>query len=255
MHNDWFQIGPFTVHGYGVMMAVGILSAIALAERLSKKHGLEYKKIDNFAFVTIISGFLCAKLLYVLTVLPQFFQNPLSVLGGGGWVVYGAIIGGLLGAYWYCKKHGWDYVKVLNIIIVTLPLAQAIGRIGCYFAGCCYGIETDAWYGVLFPKESLCPTGHKVIPTQILMAIGDYIIFVILYYRLEKLKKIDKNVAVYLILYSAGRFFMEFIRGDRARGFVGVLSTSQFVGIFAFLFGLILYFRKSKNDFTKSTKI
>ena len=117
MFNDWFSIGPFTVHGYGVMMAVGILAAIFVAERNAKKFNLEYEKIDNFIFFSIIMGFLFSKITYILTVPKQFLSDPLSVLGGGGWVIYGAIIGGILGAYLYARKHKWDFIKVLNVVI------------------------------------------------------------------------------------------------------------------------------------------
>ena len=252
MFNDWFNIGPFTVHGYGVMVAAGILSALSLATYLAKRNGLEYQKMDNFALVAIISGFAVSKLVYVLTVFDDFLKDPLTVLGGGGWVVYGAIIGGILGAYLYSRKHGWDYAKVLNVIIPCLPLAQAIGRIGCFFAGCCYGKPTDAWYGVTFPADSLCPVNTSVIPTQLIMSLGDFIIFGILFYRTVKKNKIDNNVAIYLMLYSIGRFFVEFIRGDTARGFIGPLSTSQFIGIFIFLLGFIMYFRTNHKNIEES---
>lgn len=248
MFNDWFSIGPFTVHGYGVMMAVGILAAIFVAERNAKKFNLEYDKMENFIFVAIISGFIVAKLLYILTVPKQFLSDPLSVLGGGGWVIYGAIIGGVLGAYLYCRKHNWDFIKVLNVVIVSVPLAQGFGRIGCFFAGCCYGIHTDAWFGVTFPEGSLCPVHEPIVPTQLIMSLGDFLIFAFLYYRLIKKGKVENTGSLYLLLYSVGRFFVEFIRGDAARGHVGILSTSQFISIFVILFALILYFYQKKKN-------
>ena len=249
MFNDWFTVGPFTVHGYGVMMAVGILAAIFMAEKNAKRFNLEYDKIENFIFFSIIMGFLVSKLCYIITVFDQFMKNPLSVLGGGGWVIYGAIIGGILGAYIYCKRHNWDFMKVLNIVIVSVPLAQGFGRIGCFFAGCCYGIHTDAWFGITFPEGSLCPIHEPLVPTQLIMSLGDFVIFAILYYRLVKKGKVENTAALYLILYSVGRFLVEFIRGDFERGHVGVLSTSQFIGVFVIMFavGLFLYQKKRDN--------
>lgn len=248
MFNDWFSIGPFTVHGYGVMMAVGILAAIFVAERNAKRFNLEYDKMENFVFFSIFMGFLVSKICYVITVFDQFLANPLSVLGGGGWVIYGAIIGGILGAYLYCKKHKWDFMKVLNIVIVSVPLAQGFGRIGCFLAGCCYGIHTDAFFGVTFPEGSLCPIHEPLVPTQLIMSLGDFIIFGILYYRLVKKGKVENTGALYLLLYSIGRFFVEFIRGDFERGHVGVLSTSQFIGIFVILFSIVLFLYQKKKE-------
>ncbi len=247
MFNDWFTIGSFTIHGYGVMMAIGILAAFYMSEKNAKRFNLEYEKIDNFLFVTIISGFIVSKLLYVLTVFKQFLANPLSVLGGGGWVIYGGIIGGILGAYLYSKKHNWNFMKVFNVVIVSVPLAQSFGRIGCYLAGCCYGIHTDAWYGVIFPEGSLCPIHEPIIPTQLIMAIGDLLIFLFLYYRLVKKQRIENSAALYLLLYSVGRFLIEFIRGDIERGHVGILSTSQFISLFMIAFAIILYYFEKKK--------
>ena len=228
-------------------MAVGILAAIFVAERNAKKFNLEYEKIDNFIFFSIIMGFLFSKITYILTVPKQFLSDPLSVLGGGGWVIYGAIIGGIFGAFLYSKKHNWDFVKVMNVVIVSVPLAQGFGRIGCFLAGCCYGLPTTSWFGVTFPSHSLCPIHEPVIPTQLIMSLGDFIIFGILYYRLMMKGKVENTGTLYLLLYSVGRFLIEFLRGDAERGHVGVLSTSQFIAIFMTAFAILLYFFQKKG--------
>lgn len=248
MYNDWLKIGPLTIHGYGVMIAVGILFAFWLAEKLAKKHGLDPDGITSLIFFDIIFAYICSKLLYVLTVFDQFLADPVSVLGSGGWVVYGGIIGGIVGAWLYSKKKGWDVISVYNLMAVCMSLGQGFGRIGCFFAGCCYGVPTDSPIGVQFPADSLCPVGHPVIPTQLIMSAGDFLIFFILYRNYEKGKHPEKTAAIYLILYSLGRFLVEFIRGDIDRGFVGILSTSQFISVFVFIAGLWLYFKDGKNN-------
>ncbi len=111
MLNDWFSIGPLTVHGYGVMIAVGILAAVGMAEKLAKEYDLDYKNIDAFALFVVVLGYVGAKALYVLTNLDAFMISPASVLGSGGWVVYGGIIGGLLAALVWCKWKKWDFRK------------------------------------------------------------------------------------------------------------------------------------------------
>ena len=254
MYNDWLKIGPVTVHGYGVMIAIGILAAFWLSEKLARRHGLDAEKMDSFVFFVIIFGYACSKILYCITVFDQFLSDPFSVLGSGGWVVYGGILGGILGAYLYCRTHGWDFIRHLNVLIPCVALAQGFGRIGCFFAGCCYGIQTDSVIGVSFPVESLCPVGHPVIPTQLIMSAGDFLIFFILMHNLEKGKHPDNTGAMYLILYSLGRFMIEFIRGDINRGFVGILSTSQFIALFVFLAGVLLLM-KGKNNLKDSTQV
>ena len=255
MYNDWLTIGPVTVHGYGVMIAIGILAAFWLADKLAEKHGLDAERIDSMIFFVIIFGYACSKLLYVITVFDQFLANPLSVLGSGGWVVYGGVLGGIFGAWLWCKKLGWDFTKHLNILIPCVALAQGFGRIGCFFAGCCYGIESEV-LGVSFPVDSLCPVGHPVIPTQLIMSAGDFLIFAILYRNVEKGKHPENTGAMYLILYSLGRFLVEFIRGDINRGFVGVLSTSQFIAVFVFFAGIWLLLRgKNTSQMNQSTQV
>ncbi len=255
MYNDWFTIGPVTVHGYGVMIAIGILAAFWLAEKLARNHGLDEERIDSMIFFVIIFGYACSKVLYCITVFDQFLSDPLSVLGSGGWVVYGGVLGGIFGAWLWCRKYGWDFMKHLNTLIPCVALAQGFGRIGCFFAGCCYGIESNV-LGVSFPVNSLCPVGHPVIPTQLIMSAGDFIIFALLYRNVEKGKHPENTGAMYLILYSVGRFMIEFIRGDINRGFVGVLSTSQFIAVFVFLTGVYLLLRgKNKSEINQSTQV
>lgn len=250
MFNDWFSIGPVTVHGYGVMIAIGILTGVWLAEQLAKRYGLQSDQIDNFAIFTIAFGYACSKLLYCITEWDQFLKNPASVLGSGGWVVYGGVIGGVVGAMLWCRWHKWDFMKYFNTIMPCVSLAQGFGRIGCFLAGCCGGIETDAWYGVSFPAGSVAWTTAKIIPTQLIMAAGDFVIFALLYRNLTKGKHPEDTAGWYLILYALGRFAIEFIRGDMIRGFVGVLSTSQFISLFTVLVGAYLIWNRQRKDET-----
>lgn len=241
MYNNWFKIGSFTIHGYGVMIAIGILLAFWLAERIADRYHLKKDKIDNLIFICVIFGFIGAKILFVLTDIKSFLVNPLAVLGSEGFVVYGGILVGTLAAYLYCRYYQLDFVNYFNYLAPCIPLAQAFGRIGCFFAGCCYGIPTDAWYGVTFPANSLGPgAGIKVIPTELISSFMNFVIFGILYYQLTKSKKAYLTGASYLVLYGIVRFCIEFLRGDIIRGQVGILSTSQFISIFVVIGGILL---------------
>jgi len=249
MYNDWLTIGPITIHGYGVMIAIGILAAFWLADRQAKKAGLSVDITDNLVFVCLFVGYAFSKLTYVLINFQEFLKHPWTVLGSGGWVVYGGILGGILGAYVYCHIKKVRFLDYFNLLIPEVALAQAFGRIGCFFAGCCYGVETHGSVGVTFPVNSLAPSGVPLVPTQLMSSLGDFIIFLITYrvFTQDGGKNRLDTGAVYLVLYSAGRFFIEFFRGDIERGFIGNLSTSQFIAIFVFAAGIILLVRNHRK--------
>lgn len=249
MFNDWFSIGPLTVHGYGVMIAVGILAASWLATKLCKEYKLDYENIDSFIIFVIFIGYAFSKLTYCLTVFDQFLSDPLSVLGSGGWVVYGGILGGLLAALIWCKWKKWKFMDYFQVLMPCVSLAQGFGRIGCFFAGCCGGAVTDAWYGIQFPATSLAwNTTQKIIPTQLLSSAGDFLIFAFLMYNLKKGKHPEDTGAWYLILYSVGRFLIEFLRGDLIRGGIGPFSTSQFISLFVVVLGAYMIWNRQRKE-------
>ena len=249
MFNDWFSIGPLTVHGYGVMIAVGILAASWLAAKLCKEYKLDYENIDSFIIFVIVIGYAFSKLTYCLTVFDQFLSDPLSVLGSGGWVVYGGILGGLLAALIWCKWKKWKFMDYFQVLMPCVSLAQGFGRIGCFFAGCCGGAVTDAWYGIQFPATSLAwNTTQKIIPTQLLSSAGDFLIFAFLMYNLKKGKHPEDTGAWYLILYSVGRFLIGFLRGDLIRGGIGLFSTSQFISLFVVVLGAYMIWNRQRKE-------
>lgn len=249
MFNDWFSIGPLTVHGYGVMIAVGILAASWLAAKLCKEYKLDYENIDSFIIFVIVIGYAFSKLTYCLTVFDQFLSDPLSVLGSGGWVVYGGILGGLLAALIWCKWKKWKFMDYFQVLMPCVSLAQGFGRIGCFFAGCCGGAVTDAWYGIQFSATSLAwNTTQKIIPTQLLSSAGDFLIFAFLMYNLKKGKHPEDTGAWYLILYSVGRFLIEFLRGDLIRGGIGPFSTSQFISLFVVVLGAYMIWNRQRKE-------
>ena len=242
MFNNWLTIGPVTIHGYGVMIAVGVLMAIWYSEKQAKKYGLLADRIDGLAITCLLVGYFFSKVLYCITVWDDFIAHPMEVLGSNGWVVYGGILGGILGAWIYCRVRKMRFMDYFNLVIPSVAMAQGFGRIGCFFAGCCYGKPTNGAWGVTFPTDSLCPLGVPVIPTQLISSLGDFVIFAILHQAYKNEKYRGRTGALYLILYSAGRFMIEFLRGDIERGSIGNLSTSQFISIFTFTAGVILFF-------------
>lgn len=248
MYNDWLTIGPITIHGYGFMIAVGILVGFWVMERQARKYGLNESIADNIVYVALVVGYLCSKLTYTIINFNDFLKDPIHFLfNSSGWVVYGGILGGILGAYIYCRMKKVNFMDYFNLIIPTVALAQAFGRIGCFFAGCCYGKETHSHFGVVFPEHSLAPAGIPLVPTQILSSIGDFCLFYILFKIYNDNKTRNQTAAWYLILYSIGRFMIEFLRGDVERGYIGFLSTSQMISIVVAIAGVFLLLKQKKE--------
>ncbi len=241
MYNDILTIGSFTIHGYGLMIGIGIVVALLVGDFRAQKRGLDGDFIYGLTIATVIFGFLAARTLFIITEWQDFLKDPMSYVTGNGFVVFGGIIGGIITIWAYCKFKKVDFLAYLDLMVPSVALAQGFGRMGCFLAGCCYGKETDSIIGITFTNSGFAPNHVKLLPSQLIMSAGDFIIAAILLFYSGKDRSKGKTSALYLMLYSAGRFFVEFTRNDD-RGTVGALSTSQFIGIFILIAGAIAYF-------------
>ncbi len=239
MKNELLTIGPVTVYGYGLMIAIGIMAAYAVLEYRAKKTYRDHERIFSVTFWSVIGGLLGAKLLYYITQLKEIIADPKIILNvSDGFVVYGGIIGGILAGFIYCKKAKLRFLQIFDLVMPSVALAQGFGRIGCLLAGCCYGIETKSPLGIIFHESHFAPNEIRLIPTQIISSGLDFLNFFVLIVIAKRTKADGQVAGLYLIFYSIGRFFLEFYRGDLIRGNVGSLSTSQFISIFLMLIGL-----------------
>lgn len=245
MKNNLFSIGSFTIHGYGLMIAIGILCCVIMGSYRAKKKGLNPEAVLDIAIFGVLFGFIGAKLLFVIVEFKWFLEDPLAVLGSEGFVVYGGIIAGVITAIVYCKIKGYVFLEYFDLLMPSVAIAQGFGRIGCFLAGCCYGRETHTHFGYIFPEGSLAPAGMRLLPTQLLSSAGNFLICIILILYSKKAKHTGDVGALYMLLYGVGRFLIEFLRDDN-RGAVWMLSTSQFISIFIILMSLFL-FHKNKN--------
>ena len=257
MKTDIFTIGGVTIHGYGLMIAIGFILAIFVAEFRAKKYKLRDESVIDIALIAGIGGFLGAKLLFVIVEFKAFLEAPLEVLGSSGFVVYGGIIFGVLFNIIYCKMKKLNFGEYFDLVMPEIALAQGFGRLGCFLAGCCYGEITTSRFGVVFPESSgFAPAGVRLVPTQLMSACGDFLNMALLmfiaykfgYTAWKNLKNKDVNKKhllagdlglIYFITYGVGRFIIEFFRGD-VRGSIGVLSTSQFISVIAVVLGVVL---------------
>lgn len=240
MKIELFSIGPITVHGYGFMIALGILCCVAMASYRAKKYNMNPDAILDIAIYGVVVGFLGAKLMYVIVEFPRFLQDPMSILGSEGFVVYGGIIVGVLTAIVYCRIKKLKFLEYFDLCAPSIALAQGFGRIGCFLAGCCYGRQTDSIFGVVFPDGCLAPAGVKLLPTQLFSSAGDFLIAFVLVLSYKKKKHTGDVGALYMLMYGIGRFVIEMLRND-SRGAVGALSTSQFISIFIVIGSLVMF--------------
>ena len=254
MHNDLFSFSlfgrPITIHGYGLMIAIGILVAIVVAIVRAKKKKIDPDPLLDVALIVLFAGFLGGKLMYIIVEWKSFIDAPnkLAFFGGGGFVVYGGIILVLLACVVYFKIRKLDFYTYFDLVMPEVSMAQALGRVGCFLAGCCFGAETTSPIGVVFPPGIYGITpGVRVWPTQIFMAVGNLVIAGILLLAGRYLKKRGQIGALYLILYSVGRFAVEFFRADPRGTVFRIFSTSQFVSIFVFIAGVALFVWRTKK--------
>lgn len=243
MHNDLFTIGPVTVHGYGLMIAIGIIAAWLTSEYRGKKRGLDTDRIWGVIVCAAVSGILGAKLLFYILELPKILENPRLLLDfSNGFVVYGGILVGLFVCWLYCRHHHISFAEYVDMVIPSVALGQAFGRIGCFLAGCCYGLQVSSPISIVFTHSDFAPNGVPLLPSQLISAGLDFLHFLILVRIAGRPHKDGSITLFYLLFYSIGRFFVEFIRGDLVRGSIGPLSTSQFISIWTFLAACVVLF-------------
>jgi len=245
------RIGPITIHTYGFMIAAAFLLGLWLATRQAEREGLQKEKIADVGFYALFAGLIGSRVLYIATNWQQFASTPIDMIKiwEGGLVFYGGVIFAVPAAIWYAKRQGLNLWQAIDIWAPALPVGHALGRLGCFSAGCCYGSPTDLPWAVTFSHpESLALKGVPLHPTQIYEALAELANFaVIMFLRRRKIFH-GQLFWVYVLNYSIIRAVIEVFRGDFERGFVmpGV-STSQGISIVMFITALAFLFRLRKN--------
>ena len=249
------HLGPFPIHSYGLLIAIGFLIAVQVIKRLAARDGLDVDQILDLTFFNLLIGFVGARLLFVITRLDVFLADPISIfkVWEGGLVFYGGPLASIPYTIYYVWKHKLSVWKVIDVETPGLVVAHAFGRLGCLAAGCCYGRPTNANWGIKLDSDLVDYPLRNIFlhPTQIYESVSLFILFfgmLIVFRR----KKFDGQVAlVYLMTYPIIRSVIETFRGDLIRGFVvdGLISTSQFISILWFLVaGAVLVYRLNTMD-------
>lgn len=162
----------------------------------------------------------------------------------GGSVFYGGLIGGTIGLLLLCAFMHYDFLVFSDLFVTILPLGHAIGRLGCYLNGCCYGCSYSGLFAVNYIVDGVSLT---VFPTWFAEALFCSILFIYFHY-LHKCNTIGIRTAIYLLSYSIYRFLAEFVRGDEIRGSIGKFSSSQAISIFVLFGGLFVIRKAQKNN-------
>jgi phosphatidylglycerol:prolipoprotein diacylglycerol transferase len=257
----YWHIPAIPVHTYGVLLATAMLVGLWVAGRQGPKEGVDSARVTDMAIYALIAGIIGAKLLLIAVEWRYFsahWREIWTVLQSGG-VFYGGLLGALPVAWWYARRHklpGWQTADALAPGVV---IGQAIGRLGCFAAGCCHGKPAaDLPWAVTFKNVAAArtvgtPLDIPLHPTQLYEALATLLIFVVLVLWVSPRKRFNGQVAaLYFLLYSAARFVIEFYRGDSVRGFVQLgrfaLSTSQVIAILLFVGSLALLPYLSKRQ-------
>ncbi|MGB5157658.1 prolipoprotein diacylglyceryl transferase [Desulfobacterium sp. N47] len=251
MYPILFKIGPLSIYTYGFFIALGFLAGIFYAVKEAKRVGEDPDMIMDLCFYILISAIIGSRLFYVATNPRLFLDSPLEIfkVWNGGLVFYGGFIAALITGIIYLKTKKIPVMKTMDILTPSVALAHFFGRIGCFFAGCCYGKYCELPWAVTFNNpDSLAPAGIPIHPTQLYSAINNLIIFLFLVF-FRKRKKYDGQVFwIYVLIYGITRSVIEIFRADFRGGFLfGIFSVSQTVGIIAAVISAIMLFILGKR--------
>ena len=253
MHPILFQAGVITVYTYGVLVATGVVLGLLYARRQAARMGLPPREVWNLGIYMIFSALIVSKLWLVVTNWDYYAANrseifSVTLLQSGG-TFYGGVLGAVLAILVYSRARSWPLLPVFDISAGALPLAHAIGRLGCFAAGCCFGKATALPWGVTFtdPEAALAgtPLGVPLHPTQLYEAAAEFLNFLLLVWLGGRQRFGGEILGTYFILYGTERGVIEFFRGDPGRTlmFHGSVSLMQVVSVGLVIGGCFLWWR------------
>ena len=243
----WFGSTHLFLPTYGVIFALGALLAWGWFVARAKKLALPQEPVFNLAFYTLLGGLVGAKQTLIVVELPYYLANPAEILGTirSAGVLMGGLFIGAATFVLYARKHRLPIPELADAIVAPVALAQGIGRLGCFAAGCCYGVGSDAWCAIRFTslaahEQTGVPLGTPLLPVQLFEFVFDLALAGVLTVAWRrKLRPAGTVLWSYFVLYGAGRATIEIWRGDSVRGLWlgGAVSTSQLFSIAAIAIG------------------
>jgi phosphatidylglycerol---prolipoprotein diacylglyceryl transferase len=250
------QIGSFSLPTYGFLVASGVLIGLWISVRNSEKQGINGDDAWNLGILVVLAGIIGAKVLYIINEWSTYAGNwreifSLATLQAGG-VFSGGLIGALVMAIWYVRRHHMPALRTTDGFAPGLAFGHVLGRFGCFSAGCCYGKPTDHFWGVTFTSPlahawSGTPLGKSLEPTQLIEAAAEFCNFLFLTWLLKR-KTFDGQVfGTFMVLYGIERFFIEFLRDDPGRGevFGNLMTGTQLISILLVIGGGLIWWLRS----------
>lgn len=229
-----YQCGLFTIYTYGVFVAIAFLVSTFLLVREARQRRIDENLIYNLSIVFLVGGIIFARLFYAALNWDYFRDNLLEIimLSHGGLVWFGGLTGAFVSGLIFLKIKRMPILPTLDLFAPYIALAQAIGRIGCFFNGCCHGRESE--WGIYFPAH------HQILfPSQLVDSLTLLVIFIVLRFFCAKTRE-GEIFSFYVMLAALQRFLMEFFRGD-LRPFYRGLSIFQWISLGLFCCGLFFY--------------
>jgi len=240
---------------YGFLFALGVVLGWVWFMRRAKGLGLPEDQLFNLTFYSVLAGILGAKLLLIVVDWRDYVADPIRILGTlrSAGVLMGGVVAGAMAWVYYCRRHRLPLWPLADAVAAPLALAQALGRLGCFSAGCCWGVEVDPSHplAVTFTdpqahSQTGVPLDVSLFPTQLTELsydLGLVVLLSILWHR--RLRPPGSVFWLYVLLYSLGRGLIEFWRGDLNRGvyFGDIVSTSQMIAVAGVLLALVMLIR------------
>ncbi|HXS96033.1 MAG TPA: prolipoprotein diacylglyceryl transferase [Candidatus Limnocylindrales bacterium] len=235
------------LHTYGVLVALAFLTGLWMAGHLARRAGLNHEAVTNLGIYCAIAAIAGAKLMMFIVDLPYYFEHPGAILSietlQAGGVFYGGLIGALAIAWYHMRKTGLPPLRTADVFAPAIALGHGIGRLGCFSAGCCWGVECHLPWAVTFTSPVAkdlvgVPLHTPLHPTQLYESFAEFAIFGILYRRFGQPHRKGAIIGLYLVLYSTARFIVEFFRyHEQGNLWGGPLDTSQWISIGLCLLG------------------
>ena len=236
---ELFHLGVLTVYTYGVLLAAAFLLGLRLAMVRARARGMDPTRMLDLGIYIIISALVGAKLLLYLVEFDYYSREPaeLLTLARSGGVFYGGLIAAVLVATWYIRRHRLPLWQTCDAFAPGIALGHAIGRLGCFAAGCCYGVPTSVPWAVTFTNPAAAsnvgtPLGQPLHPTQLYESGAELLIMGVLLAS-ERRGRVfpGRTFWLYMFLYGVSRFVIEIYRGDPRGTVFDVMSTSQFISV------------------------
>jgi phosphatidylglycerol:prolipoprotein diacylglycerol transferase len=252
MYPELFRIGNFPINTYGVLLALSFLGALIVAARLAARDGLPRERIYDLGLWMLLAALIGSKVLMLWTE-PVYRENPAQLLSldflRSGGVFYGGFLGAVITGYFLIKRYGLPWWKTADAFAPGIALGQAIGRQGCFAAGCCWGKATTLPWGVQFSEAGHEVTGVPIDvhlhPTQLYESFAALAIFIFLIWLHRRKKFSGQVILFYGLLYAIARFVIEFFRDDPRGDVLGItsmtgLSTSQILSLIVGIAAIVM---------------